>query len=427
MSDLRPIRLGFVSLGQGPRPDLEALHQRIFRALGFDLEAVWAHVLDGLDDAACAPLLARDDDPAIRALHGPAGENGLPARNSWFCRAALTARLPAVIRLLEDRGVTAIIICAAEMLPELRLRARVPVVLPAEAMVAQAMMLAHTRPEAQLGFIVYGDRRACPACARSGVRLGLWRGHGGRCGRAHFARAGRSCRPGGAGRCACRGAISCCGACNMTAFMQIAAQYAAGLAQALTLLVASGTLAFVFGLIVLVLDLDGPRRLRPILRAASWLLQTMPPLILLFMAFYGSTALGWNVSPIAAAIAAFTLFSTAYYYEIFRAGYQGVPSGQIEAGLALGVPRWRMFLHVLAPQMLRIASGPLIGRTTVLFKETSLASAISASEIMSVATGRIYAGDSPTTQVLIAGAIYATINIALILLERRVAAGVLSR
>lgn len=213
----------------------------------------------------------------------------------------------------------------------------------------------------------------------------------------------------------------------MTQFLQIASQYAAGLGQALCLLFVSGALAFVLGILVLLIDLDGPKRLRPVVRFVSWLLQTTPPLILLFMAFYGSTALGWNVSPMVAAIAAFTLFSTAYYYEIFRAGYQGVPQGQIEAGLALGVPRWRMFANVLAPQMLRIASGPLIGRTTVLFKETSLASAISTSEIMSVANSRIYAGDNPLVQVSIAGAIYATINIALILLERRATAGVMAK
>lgn len=204
-------------------------------------------------------------------------------------------------------------------------------------------------------------------------------------------------------------------------------QYAQGMLHALILLGVSGSAAFVLGLGVLVLETDGPRGLRVVLRGVSWLFQTMPPLILLFLVFYGSTALGWDMSAMTAAIIAFTSFSTAYYYEIFSAAYRGVPLGQIEAGVALGVPRWQMLWRVVGPQMLRIASGPLIGRTTVLFKETSLASAISVAEIMSAANARIYAGDSPMPQVLIAGAIYATINIALILWERRLSAGATAR
>ncbi|NSZ66149.1 ABC transporter permease subunit (plasmid) [Agrobacterium tumefaciens] len=203
--------------------------------------------------------------------------------------------------------------------------------------------------------------------------------------------------------------------------------YLQGTLQALILLVVSGVLSVLIGLCFMVVDLAGHKITSFILRIYSWLAQTTPPLILLFLAFYGSTWAGWNVSPIVAAIVAFTFFAAAYYYEIFRAAYEGVPSGQAEAARALGIPYFSFVRSVLLPQVLRIASGPLIGRTTVLFKETSLASAISTAEIMSVANGRIYAGGNPLVHVLIAGAIYATINIALIRFERRLSAKVTSK
>ncbi|MDX1052981.1 ABC transporter permease subunit [Sinorhizobium medicae] len=212
----------------------------------------------------------------------------------------------------------------------------------------------------------------------------------------------------------------------MTEMGQTVALYMQGTGQALLLLVVSGALSVLIGLGFMLLDIGGNRFNGTVIRIYSWLAQTTPPLILLFLAFYGSTWAGWNVSPMVAAIAAFTFFAAAYYYEIFRAAYEGVPVGQAEAARALGIPYWSFVRSVLLPQVLRIASGPLIGRTTVLFKETSLASAISTAEIMSVANGRIYAGGNPLVHVLIAGAIYATINIVLIRIERRLSAKVTS-
>lgn len=195
--------------------------------------------------------------------------------------------------------------------------------------------------------------------------------------------------------------------------------FAKATGNALFLLAVSCVVSTVLGTALAVLDIAGPKLLRPVIRAYSWLAQTTPPLILLFLAFYGSTALGWLVSPMTAAVAAFVFFATAYYFEIFRASYDGVPRGQFEAARALGVPPLPFATGIVAPQVIRIAAGPFVGRTTVLFKETSLASAISVSEIMSASGAYIYSGASPLLMIAVAGGIYAFINIALIGLEKR--------
>jgi ABC-type amino acid transport system permease subunit len=57
---------------------------------------------------------------------------------------------------------------------------------------------------------------------------------------------------------------------------------------------------------------------------------------------------------------------------------------------------------------------PYVGRTTVLLKETSLASAISVPEVMSAANGLIYSGADPLLLILIAGAIYAILSFGII-------------
>jgi cystine transport system permease protein len=204
----------------------------------------------------------------------------------------------------------------------------------------------------------------------------------------------------------------------MSGFGNAALLYLNGTIEALFLLVASAVLSTLMGLVLAGADILGPRWGRWAIKTYSWLAQTTPPLILLFLAFYGSSAFNWQIGPMLAAVIAFTFFASAYYYEIFRASYEGVPPGQIEAARALAVPPLHLVGRVVLPQMLRIAAAPYIGRTTVLFKETSLASAISTAEIMSVTNGFIYSGGNPLLHVAVAGAIYCTINMALIRLER---------
>ncbi|NSZ66148.1 AroM family protein (plasmid) [Agrobacterium tumefaciens] len=157
-----PLKIGFVSLGQGPRPDLEALHERLFGVHGLNIVPLWDHVLDGVTGAELRTMEAAEGMPAIRALHhSGAGrrDGGPPDLNTWFDREALTARLGDAIARLEERGVALTIVCAAEMLPALNVRSCRPVIFPAYAMAGQAEMLARTLPDARIGLIVYGDRQ----------------------------------------------------------------------------------------------------------------------------------------------------------------------------------------------------------------------------------------------------------------------------
>lgn len=159
---MSPLKIGFVSLGQGPRPDLESLHERLFTAYGLNVVPVWEHILDGLTEAELQSMEAGAEAPAIRALHhGVNADRGIgpPGMNTWFDREALTARLGGAVARLEEQGVALTIVCAAEMLPTLDIRSRHPVIFPAYAMAAQAEMLVRTVPSACIGLIVYGDRQ----------------------------------------------------------------------------------------------------------------------------------------------------------------------------------------------------------------------------------------------------------------------------
>jgi protein AroM len=157
------LRIGCVSLGQGPRPDLEDLHLRLFGALGRKVELVWRHVLDGISDVDLAAMAARPGEPAIRSVLRSAdpeeiGPLGRGWTSAWLDRDSFAPLVARTVHAL-DPEVALTIVCAAEVLPTLALSTRHPVVLPSQAMAGYAQILAASRPKAHIALVTYGDRQ----------------------------------------------------------------------------------------------------------------------------------------------------------------------------------------------------------------------------------------------------------------------------
>jgi general L-amino acid transport system permease protein len=84
-------------------------------------------------------------------------------------------------------------------------------------------------------------------------------------------------------------------------------------------------------------------------------------------------------------ITVFTLFTAAYLAEIVRGGLQGIPSGQIEAGKALGLSTVKINSLITLPQALRSVIPAQIGQFISLFKDTTLAGvALNLFDVMNV-------------------------------------------
>ena len=84
-------------------------------------------------------------------------------------------------------------------------------------------------------------------------------------------------------------------------------------------------------------------------------------------------------------ITVFTLFTAAYLAEIVRGGLQGIPSGQIEAGKALGLSTVKINYLITLPQALRSVIPAQIGQFISLFKDTTLAGvALNLFDVMNV-------------------------------------------
>lgn len=112
------------------------------------------------------------------------------------------------------------------------------------------------------------------------------------------------------------------------------------------------------------------------------------PLILVIFWFYFLVplVLGRATGPFLSALIAFTLFETAYYCEIIRAGIQSIPKGQISAGRATGMSRIQAMRHIVMPQAFRNMTPILLTQSIILFQDTSLVYVVTLRDFMTSAS-----------------------------------------
>lgn len=72
------------------------------------------------------------------------------------------------------------------------------------------------------------------------------------------------------------------------------------------------------------------------------------------------------------AVIGVTFFASAYMAEVVRAGLNGVPKGQMEAALSLGLGWFQGITLIVLPQALKIAIPGIVNTFIGLFKDTSL-------------------------------------------------------
>ena len=106
-----------------------------------------------------------------------------------------------------------------------------------------------------------------------------------------------------------------------------------------------------------------------------------PLLIQILLIYMGLPQLGLVPGAIVAGIIALSLNYGGNLSEIFRAGILGVPHGQREAALALGMRDSAIFWHVTLPQAMRTIIPPTTSQFISMLKDSSLISAIGLAEL----------------------------------------------
>jgi len=110
-------------------------------------------------------------------------------------------------------------------------------------------------------------------------------------------------------------------------------------------------------------------------------IRSTPLLAQLYFLYFGLPSLGIDVSELVTGIVALSLNSGAYVAEILRAGFKGIPFGQVEAAMGQGFNVYQRFLFILLPQALANTLPPLLGQAIVLVKDSAVLSLISVMEL----------------------------------------------
>jgi glutamate transport system permease protein len=111
--------------------------------------------------------------------------------------------------------------------------------------------------------------------------------------------------------------------------------------------------------------------------------RSIPLLVLIFFAFFGSFAvLGVAISAFSAVVFGLTLYNGSVIAEIVRAGVRAVPRGQSEAAYAIGLRKGAVMRIILLPQAIRSMLPVLISQIVVLLKDSALGYVISYVELL---------------------------------------------
>jgi polar amino acid transport system permease protein/polar amino acid transport system substrate-binding protein len=134
----------------------------------------------------------------------------------------------------------------------------------------------------------------------------------------------------------------------------------------------------------LILALTRLYAIAPLRWLATWYVEIFrgtPLLIQLYLIYYGLSDFGIHLNAFVAAVLGMGLNYAAYEAENYRAGIQAIPRGQMEAALALGMPRWLALRSIVIPQALRLVIPPVTNDFIALFKDSSLVSVIAMVEL----------------------------------------------
>lgn len=192
-----------------------------------------------------------------------------------------------------------------------------------------------------------------------------------------------------------------------------------GVLMSLALIVPSGILGFLGGVLLGVLRVFGSPLVRKLGDWYTALFRGVPLAIQLMMIYFGLPNLGIYLEPYSAAVLSFILCSGAYQSEYIRGALLSIQQGQIKAAHALGFGVFQTVLWIVLPQAARRALPGCGNEIIYLIKYSSLAYLVTCMEL--TGEGKVVASNSfRFTEVFLMVGVYylALVTCATLLLQK---------
>ena len=162
-----------------------------------------------------------------------------------------------------------------------------------------------------------------------------------------------------------------------------------GFLQTLKLFIVTLVGALPLGLVIAFGSMSHFKPLSWLARLTVWVIRGTPLMIQLLIIYYFPGLVlhnpiwgGGEGGRFVAASVSFIVNYACYFSEIYRGGIQGIPVGQEEAGLVLGMTPRQIFLKVKLLQMIKKIVPAMSNEIITLVKDTSLARIIALQEII---------------------------------------------
>jgi len=150
-----------------------------------------------------------------------------------------------------------------------------------------------------------------------------------------------------------------------------------------TVLIAFGSMAIavVLGMPLAIGQWKGPRPIQWLCTIYVEFFRGTPVLVQLLFLYFGLPTIGLAMPGWLTALIGLGLNYAAYESQVYRAALEAIPRGQWEASYLLGMSPLLAFRRIILPQAFRIALPPMTNDFVSLFKDTSVAYAISVWEL----------------------------------------------
>ena len=186
-----------------------------------------------------------------------------------------------------------------------------------------------------------------------------------------------------------------------------------GLLGTVAVALTAGAIALVLGLLLMLGRTSGVRPLAALCRVVTDFFRGVPSLLLIYFFFFVPAQLGLKLPSFWMLTLPVALAASGVLAEVFRAGVNAVPRGQVEAALSIGLSKGKTMRKIVLPQAVRYVIPSLIAQLVVVVKDTTVAYVVSYPDLMQNARVLITSYDALVSLYLVIAVIYILINYAI--------------
>lgn len=183
-----------------------------------------------------------------------------------------------------------------------------------------------------------------------------------------------------------------------------------GLTGTVKVALASGTMAFAAGFLLMTGRVYGGKILSALSTALIEFSRGVPTLLFIYFFFLAAPQFGLKLPAFWKIAVPVAISAAGVVAEVLRSGVNAVPKGQREAAMSLGMRGWQVFLHIVFPQALRYVVPALISELVIVLKDTTFAYVVNYADLMQNARVLISNYDAMLSVYLTAAVIYILIN-----------------